>query len=109
MANLGAGAHLLVTPERLLEKSQSVLSGVSKIKGNFQTMEQKMKQTSSYWVGEAGSLYRKTYSQFKDETEEILGRLKEHAEDLNVMAGIYHIVEGNVQQISNALPDDVIQ
>ena len=102
------GITLRVTPEQLKSKAGEVSSKIKTMEIAFDELARYVSRTSQYWIGEAGDKCRSLYEEDKKEVEEMLKRLKEHPKDLLVMAHVYEDVERRVEEISNALPEDVI-
>ena len=101
-------ASLTVTPEVLTAKASVVKSKISKMQSTFSEIKNAVERTESYWLGEAGDLYRKKYSDLEPDLEDIFKRLSEHVTDLNQMAGVYASTESEIQEIAESLPADVI-
>lgn len=98
----------LVTPEQLYTKAEQVSSEISSMKGRFDSMKSVIEKTSSYWIGDAGDHYREVYSEQEPSLEEMFARLSEHVTDLQTIAGQYVTTEKMVQNMTQALPADVI-
>lgn len=107
MGTLGT-AQIKVTPDVLLAKSGQVKSKIDLMKKSMMELETCMQNTSSYWQGEAGDMYRSKYREFKDNTDEMTNRLLEHVRDLNTMAGVYEEAEKDIQTAIESLPSDII-
>ncbi len=99
---------LKVTPEILVSKADEVLKDVSSIKQAMEHISQKVEGTKAYWIGEAGDLHRKLYNDQKESIEEMMRRLSEHPRDLKVIANNYLTTERQVEDMANALMDNVI-
>ena len=104
----GANVVIKVTPETLVTKADEVLADVSLMKQNLDTLMQKIEGTKGYWIGEAGELNRKLFTDQKQEIETMMRRLNEHPNDLKTIAGKYTAIEKQVTVMANALTDDVI-
>lgn len=105
--NVG-GITLRVTPRQLKDKADEVSKEIKAMEIAFEELARYVSHTSQYWVGEAGDRCRSLYEEDKKEVQEMLRRLKEHPVDLLKMAQVYEDVEQRVQEISRALPEDVI-
>ena len=67
-----------------------------------------MDRTSAYWVGEAGDYHRKMFQNEKDNIIFILTRLKEHPEDLKLMANNFEVAEHGLRDVNRQLRTDYI-
>ena len=105
MANM---VMLKVTPEVLVSKADEVIKDVSSIKQAMDTIQQKVEGTKAYWIGEAGDLHRKLYNDQKESIDDMMRRLAEHPRDLKTIASNYMTTEKEVENIANALTDNVI-
>lgn len=101
--------HIRVTPEQLKTKSDEVTVAISNMERALGRLSDIMQKTSSYWQGEAGDLHRRLYSEDKEVVDEMMKRLKEHPRDLLAIAGIYQEAEQKAVELSNMLPEDIIQ
>ena len=103
-----SAATIKVEPDQMIAKAASVKTKINNIRRIFESLEQRVNASNSYWKGEAGDMYRNKYKEFKDATEEIIKRLEEHVTDLNAMAGVYENAENEAVNIIEDLPVDVI-
>lgn len=105
MANM---MTLKVTPEILVSKADEVIKDVTAIKQAMVTIQQKVEGTNAYWIGEAGDLHRKLYNDQKESINDMMRRLDEHPRDLKVIANNYITTERELENMANALTDNVI-
>ncbi|MDO4555391.1 MAG: WXG100 family type VII secretion target [Lachnospiraceae bacterium] len=103
-----AGIQLKVTPDRLKEKSQEITNQINRFESYWKQLSQLVKNSKSYWVGDASNSHQKQLSDYTTDVERIIKRLREHPEELLEMAEIYEEAEEKAQSIASALPDDVI-
>lgn len=108
MADWWTSTQIKVTPEELIRKAGELQGKITKIQKEFDSLEQNVNHTVSYWIGEAGDTYRNKYKEFKPGVQEIIRRLEEHVQDLNAMAGVYQKTESEVKEVIEELPSDVI-
>lgn len=99
---------LKVTPEQLFTKATETKDNISKLTDTFDTISEIIENTKSYWIGEAGDLHRKLYTDENDKIQEMFARLKEHPADLEQIANNYIGVEKKVAAIAQELPGDII-
>lgn len=88
--------ELKVTPEILQQKAGEFTGIVTEIEQRFERIEDISSKTRGYWNGEAGDQDRRGYESFKEEITYVLGRLKEHPDDLLRMAGIFKAAEDSI-------------
>lgn len=101
--------RLRVTPSQLQNKADEVLTQVQIIQREFEILEQLVKKTTGYWIGDAGDLHREKYEEGKETIEQMLRRWREHPKDLLQMAGIYSEAEHKLEEVALELPDNVIE
>lgn len=99
---------LKVTPEQLQAKAAVTKDNIGKLTGCFERISSIINRTGNYWIGEAGDLHRKLYTDENDNIQEMFARLSEHPTDLEQIAGTYLNVENEVENIAMELPGDVI-
>ena len=103
-----SGFTLKVEPADLYRQSKEVEKDIKKINDKFADADKLVKETSSYWNGDASDSFRAAYEDYKDEINEIIARLTEHVADLSMMADIYDSNEKDIREIAEGLPSDVI-
>lgn len=108
MATIGE-VELRVSPEVLQQKAEEVSGEIRKMADRFDEMEQIVNRTSYYWIGEAGDLHRKLYKEQKETVDEMIKRLREHPDDLLMIAQRYIGMEQAAAAVANQLSGDVIQ
>lgn len=101
--------ELRVSPEVLQQKVQEVSGEIRKMADRFDEMEQIVNRTSYYWIGEAGDLHRKLYREQKETVDEMMKRLREHPDDLLMIAQRYISTEQMTVAVANQLSGNVIQ
>lgn len=101
-------SSLKVDPDVMYQKSVTVGKKITEMKRAFDELENTVKKTNNYWVGEGGDAHREFFEASKPEMEQIIQRLSEHSRELAEMAATYANVEKEVAQIAMDLPSDVI-
>lgn len=99
---------LKVTPEQLQTKAATTKENIARLTDCFERISSIISRTGNYWIGEAGDLHRKLYTDENDNIQEMLARLSEHPTDLEQIARTYLNVENEVENIAMELPGDVI-
>ena len=99
---------LKVTPEQLLTKAETTKSNIAKLSESFEKISSIIEGTQHYWIGEAGDLHRKLYTDENEEIQEMLARFLEHPTDLELIAKNYLNIEDEVENLALELPGDVI-
>lgn len=97
-----------VTTEALKQQANEVSTRVTRVQDLFSELRRTIQNTRSYWIGEAGNLYRQRYEERQDELDEMFRRLKEHPRDLLQIAGVYEEGERQVLEIINDLSTNAI-
>ena len=98
-----------VTPEILVETSGNVEKYAEKIRSTYAGMQDKVRQTESYWVGDAGNLQRTLFARQNSDMEEIVRRFVQQAEKLQKIAQTYSGARASVNEVVLDLPSDVIE
>lgn len=102
------GQNIAVDTNRMLLSAEDVLRLVISMRRHFNNIENSMKKTNGYWIGEAGDVHRKLYEDKKEEINRILLRLQEHPEDLQQIAANYLGVVKTNTAVSSQLATNVI-
>lgn len=98
-----------VTAAELYQKAESLKTRVSRAEAALTEIEEIMKNTENYWLGDAGKEHRKLYEAQKDKGKEGLQRLKGHSENLQSIARIYDDTLPQIQeQFIAPLPGNII-
>lgn len=97
-----------VTPKELVTQAEEVRRLGNDMKKRFDLLEDIMKKTKYYWLGEAGELHRKLYEEQKADISQMLRRLLEHPDDLLMISGNYKAAESKNVQSALTLDADVI-
>ena len=102
------GASILVDTNRMVVKANAVISVISDVERTFNELQRIVNKTSGYWVGEAGNYHRKMFQDEKDNIIFILTRLKEHPDDLKLMATNFQVTERKLTEVNRQLRTDYI-
>ncbi len=112
MASVSGGAYegitVKVSGEALKTAAENAQSRINKMIRVFESIDQLVARSSSYWIGEAGDAHRQAYESRKDEIQTALTRLKEHPADLLSMASVYDSAESGARDLASGLPSDVL-
>ena len=106
---MAISGELLVEPKVLVAQAGEVERLVTVMRNSFDDLERYVKNTNSYWVGEAGNIHREKYINMKPNIEEAVKRLNEHINDLRVMAGNYEEAENAANEVAQSLIESVIE
>lgn len=99
---------LLVTPQELRNTSMEFDSCMGQVKGLTDNMMELIRNTSSFWEGEAASAYKSKFNELSDDIQKIHNKIQEHVQDLKDIAGEYERAESKNQEISSALSGNVL-
>lgn len=105
---ISGGVTLKVTPAQLRTKAQETKNNIAKLTTSFENISRIIARTQNYWIGEAGDLHRKLYTDESEQIQEMFARLSEHPADLEEIAKTYMDVEAAAESIAMELPGDVI-
>lgn len=103
-----SGMTVKVTPE-ILKSTASTASGhINEMVRIFESMDQLVSRSQSYWLGDAGDLHRKSYESRKEDVRLALNRLKEHPVKLTQITQVYGDAERATTEMAAALPSDAL-
>lgn len=102
------GSTILVDTNRMVSKANTVSSVISDMERTFSELQRVVNKTSSYWIGDAGDHHRKMFQDEQDDIVFILTRLKEHPEDLKLMANNFQTTERKLTEVNRQLRTDYI-
>ena len=92
----------------MVAKADQVSGAISNMENTFGELQRVVAGTTSYWIGEAADHHRQMFHNKKDEITKILSRLKEHPEDLKLMATGYNDTERGLVAANQQLRSDYI-
>ena len=101
-------AALLVTPEKLIEPSGEFSTCMNQVQSLTNNMMELIRNTSSFWEGEAANAYKSKFNELSDDIQKIHNMINEHVKDLNEIAAEYQRAEARNQEISSALSGNVL-
>ncbi len=108
-SHFGGGAITLkVEPIVLKNKAIEVEQHTKALETEFESIQDIVAKTASYWIGIAGDKARQDFVSQKDDTATIIRRFMEHPVDLLAMAGVYEETERQVTERNQSLETDVI-
>ncbi|MBQ2904655.1 MAG: WXG100 family type VII secretion target [Clostridia bacterium] len=99
---------LRVTPQELINAASEFSTNGGEIQNLTQQMTDLVNGLSSVWTGEAAEAYRAKFAGLSDDIQKLVGFVKEHAQDLQDMAGLYTEAEQANEDIIANLSTDVI-
>ncbi len=109
MAGGIGSVQIRVTPQVMRNQAQEVKRLGIEMQNRFKELESIMSRTKNYWIGDAGDVHRKMYNERKSDIATMLKRLKEHPDDLIMIAANYDEAERENVSKSAPLPSDVIE
>ena len=102
------GSSILVDTKRMVAKANVVSSVNSDMEITFNQHQPVVSKTNRSWVGAAGDHHRRMFNDEKDDIAFILVRLKEHPEDLKLMANNFETTERKLTEMNRQLRSDYI-
>lgn len=88
-----AGITLKVDPEQLKRTADEVTGMIQSLQTDLESLQTTVNRTGYYWQGQAAEEYRKNFAAQKDDTDEMLERLRKFPPMLLQMAGVYDETE----------------
>ena len=101
-------ATILVDTNMMVAKANAVSAAISNMENSFNEMQGIVARIGGDWVGEASEYHRRMFDDEKDNIVKILNRLKEHPEDLKLMAAGYAETEKDLTGENQQLRNDYI-
>lgn len=99
---------LKVTPEILTKTATDIDAELDKIKQQFDAIDEAVRQTRSYWEGNASDTHKQQYEAMQGDIENSVKRLKSQPKKLLQMAGLYSQTESELEAAAQTLSADVI-
>lgn len=100
--------RIKASPQALNAGAAEVQRTAADIRNSFLNIEAAVNRSGGYWQGDAAEAHRKAWREMKEETEQILTKLYEHAADLQAIARTYLEAEEGTADQTDSLPSDVI-
>ena len=101
-----AGIVLSVKPEELEAEVGNMSRYLNKVKEHFEAISATMKNTGTYWHGEAGDADRIEFETAGRTFESIYARLSKQPDKLLQIAGIYKSTESEITSLNDTLKTD---
>lgn len=99
--------NLRVTPEILQQHVQTLSNDITDMRHAIEQLYTVMDGTNSYWHGPAGTKYRRTFDEKKNQADQMMKRFDTYPERILKMAGIYEETEDTNVQIASVLGSDL--
>lgn len=90
----------------LIQWAGLIASDVSRMEGLIGQLGEIVRNTGSYWTGEAGDQYRKSYFEQEEARHEILQRFNEDPNKLTQISAIFDKATKAAAQMAAGLPTD---
>lgn len=97
-----------VETQQLLTAADEVMERVKNVSAGFASIEQIVRSSDGYWMGEGQEAYEQSYLKRRARIEQILDDFRENVTDLRKIAGVYTSAEAGNLDAENPLPSDVI-
>lgn len=97
-----------VSTDVLKSRADDARQKIAAMQQNLETITELVTDTSSYWMGDAGDLFRIIFREQQEEMAEMIQRLNKYPDDLLQMAGVYEEGESEAAMITGQLPYDAI-
>lgn len=102
------GITLKVKPDQLVSAANDISSQITNVETACGNLGTAIKNSKSYWEGEASNLHQKKYTDIEDEISQVLSTLKHRPDDLLKMAGLYDKAESTNTTTAAALSSNLI-
>lgn len=85
--------EIKVSPEELRAKADAASDSIAKMRNRLNELNEIIKRTSHYWIGDAGEQHRKTYFEQEKIQGEIMNCLLGDLNKMREIAGIFQDAE----------------
>lgn len=102
---MALSGRLLVTPEELEKQANITQNTINRMRNSFDSLEQLIQGSQSYWTGEASDAHRQAYQSLRGRVDEMFLRYQDHVSDLETVAGIHRENEMSLDAMIDELPD----
>lgn len=110
MEQTGLGnMNLKVAPEKIYTKAQDMAKRTRKMQKQFESFKDVVGNTQKYWVGDAGTVHRKSNTELYKNMEQFIVRFDQHVDALYKVASNYMDVEKKIQETVTTLPINIIE
>lgn len=103
-----ADASILVDTGVMVSKAEEVSKCIYNMEKSFQEIQNTVSKIGGYWIGEASQHHQKMFYDERDDVAKILSRLKEHPQDLKLMATGYAQTEKELTESNRQLKSSYI-
>ncbi len=108
MSVISGAVTIKVSSDALQKKAAEVSSRITSVSNRFTELEQIIRSTKHYWIGEAGDVHRSLYEERKSDVQLMIRRLREYPTELLQISGNYVAAEKTVEDSFSGLGGDVI-
>ena len=96
---ISSGGVLRYDTARLASAASTLKDRIKAAETSYDNVMTIVRNTSRYWIGEAGNEHRRAFLEERDDIDEILVRLKEYPDDLLKIAGLMEETETKTNDI----------
>jgi uncharacterized protein YukE len=96
---ISSGGVLRYDTARLASAASTLKDRIKAAETSYDNVMTIVRNTSRYWIGEAGNEHRRAFLEERDDIDEILVRLKEYPDDLLKIAGLMEDTETKTNDI----------
>ena len=96
---ISSGGVLRYDTARLESAASTLKDRIKAAETSYDNVMTIVRNTSRYWIGEAGNEHRRAFLEERDDIDEILVRLKEYPDDLLKIAGLMEETETKTNDI----------
>lgn len=104
---MASGDQIKVSTNKIEEASAALLKDCIDLQNCVAALRKSVRETSAYWTGEAGELFRQLSEMSVEEADEAIQELKKYPGRLNEAAGIFHQTEEKTKENAAKLPADL--
>ena len=103
-----ANIQIKVKTDVLRGKASEITNLINNISNSYDVLKRTAESSSSYWIGDAATDFRRYVESMDDDMQKVIGALRRHPSNLAEIAGVYEKNESGIVEQAGALPTDVI-
>lgn len=100
--------ELTVTPEKMFAAADSISKRINTMNQAFEKMIDLVKNTSSYWEGDASDQGRGLFENENDNFINLVSNLNNYVSELKALTSIYVTTEETLTEYAQTLPDNIL-
>ena len=106
MMSFYTGVEILVSPQDLRNKAESLISVIRELKCSYESISSIVSSTSAYWTGEAADSFRELTKYYEEDIALAFERLESNPVILSKIAGVWEEIEARLAEQNQSILTD---